>query len=68
MTVEQIGEIAGRIWQYLSDNGETSVAVLKKKLEIKGELAPLGLGWLAREEKIAFEKKGNSIKVALLNK
>lgn len=63
--VETIGAVAGQIWAYLSENGETSVANLKKQLELKGDQAGLGLGWLAREDKLVINQKGNTVKVSL---
>ncbi|OGI27154.1 MAG: hypothetical protein A2287_08140 [Candidatus Melainabacteria bacterium RIFOXYA12_FULL_32_12] len=63
--VNNIGEITGRIWDYLNANGETSLANLKKTLDLKPEQVTMSLGWLAREDKVNFEKKGNSIKVSI---
>lgn len=60
-----IGEVAGKIWKYLDTNGETTLANLKKELELKSEHASLSIGWLARENKISMEKKGNSLKISL---
>ncbi|MFH0702612.1 MAG: winged helix-turn-helix domain-containing protein [bacterium] len=61
-----IGEIAGKIWNYLNTNGETTLVNLKKDLNLKTEQATLSLGWLAREGKIDFEKKGSAIKILLV--
>ena len=60
-----IGEMAGLVWNYLSENGETSLANLKKTLNLKAEEIGYALGWLAKEEKVSFVKKGVSIKVSL---
>ena len=66
-TLEQsIGQSAGQIFNYLSENeGEASFSKLKKDLDLKSNFADLGLGWLAREDKIEISKKGNSINVKL---
>ena len=64
--IETIGEGAGLIWGYLAENGETTVAALKKEVDLKGDLAILALGWLAREGKVQIEKKGTSVKVSLV--
>lgn len=66
-TLEQeIGLSAGQIYNYLSDNkGQATFTKLKKDLDLKGNFAELGLGWLAREDKIQLAKSGNSIKVSL---
>lgn len=65
--ITEIGEIAGRVWSYLNMNGEVSLASLKKDLDLKPEQATMSLGWLAREGKVEFTKKGNSTKVNLIN-
>lgn len=61
-----IGLSAGKIYEYLSENsGEASLSKMKKALDLKGNFADLGLGWLAREDKIKICKSGNSLKVTL---
>ena len=64
--LQTVGEIAGKIWTYLDNNGESTLAGLKKELDLKPEQATLSLGWLAREGKVEIEKKGNSVKVSLI--
>ena len=36
-----------------------------KELDLKGNFADLGLGWLARENKVEIEQKGPAVKVSL---
>lgn len=63
---QEIGFSAGQIYNYLAENnGQATFTKLKKDLDLKSNFAELGLGWLAREEKIEFAKSGNSIKVKL---
>ncbi len=62
---EQIGVSAGQIYDYLNNNGETTFAKMKKELDLKGNFADLGLGWLAREDKVEISKKGSSVNVRL---
>lgn len=66
-TMEQsIGLSAGQIYNYLAENdGQATFSKLKKELDLKGNFAELGLGWLAREEKIEMAKSGNSVKITL---
>ena len=64
--METIGQTAGQIWNYLNENGETSVAKMKKELDLKGNIAELGLGWLAREGKVEMSKKGTTTNVRLV--
>ena len=62
---EQIGQSAGQIYNYLNSNGTTTFSKMKKDLDLKGNFADLGLGWLAREDKVAISKKGTSVSVSL---
>ena len=62
---EQIGFSAGRIYDYLNNNGESTFSKMKKELDLKGNFADLGLGWLAREDKVEISKKGTSVSVRL---
>lgn len=64
--METIGQTAGQIWNYLNENGETTVSKMKKELDLKGNFAELGLGWLAREGKVEMSKKGTSTNVRLV--
>lgn len=64
--MEMIGETAGQIWNYLNVNGETSISKMKKELDLKGNFAELGLGWLAREGKVEMSKKGATTNVRLV--
>ena len=62
---EKIGFAAGEIYNYLNQNGTTTFAKMKKELDLKGNFADLGLGWLARENKVEISKKGPAVKVSL---
>ncbi len=63
--LEKIGQSAGQIYNYLNDNGESSFSKMKKELDLKSNFADLGLGWLAREDKVEISKKGTSVNVRL---
>ena len=63
--MQEIAESAGQIWHYLDENGEVTLAKMKKDLDLKGNFTELGLGWLAREDKINMEKRGPHTKVRL---
>jgi hypothetical protein len=62
---DQIGYSAGQIYNYLSNNGEVSFSKIKKELDLSSNFADLGLGWLAREDKVEISKKGASVNVKL---
>ncbi len=64
---DAIGLSAGQIYNYLAEQDSlVAFSKLKKDLDLKGNFAELGLGWLARENKVDIQKSGNSIKVSLL--
>ena len=62
---EQIIEKVGVIYSYLSENGEVTTTKMKKDLSLDDNFAAMGLGWLAREDKISFSKRGAHTKVSL---
>ena len=63
---ESIGLSAGQIYNYLAENeGSATFSKMKKELDLSGNFAELGLGWLAREDKIEISKKGNSMSIKL---
>jgi hypothetical protein len=65
--MEMIGESAGQIWNYLNENGgESTLAKMKKDLDLKANFTEMGLGWLAREGKVEMTKKGTSTSIRLV--
>ena len=62
---DKIGQSAGEIYNYLNNNGESTFSKMKKELDLKGNFADLGLGWLARENKVEIAQKGPAVKVSL---
>jgi hypothetical protein len=66
MDTARIGTNAGKIWNALKDHGEMTLTQVKKETTLKDSDASLALGWLAREEKIAFQKKGKAINISLI--
>ena len=49
---ENIGINAGKIWQYLEQNGESKIVRVKRELKLSSCELYLALGWLAREGKV----------------
>jgi hypothetical protein len=67
MIKSEIGTNAGRIWQFLNQNGESSIPEIKRALSMKGSDIRMALGWLARENKIFFfAENEDNIRVILL--
>ena len=60
-----IGEYAGRVWQVLKEKSPQNLAALEKATSLKEQWLYLALGWLAREDKVAFEVKGKIVMVSL---
>ncbi len=65
MLKTNIGERAGDVFRYLENNGSCSVSKMKKDLNLKTDDINLALGWLARENKVAFFRKGNNTNITL---
>ena len=65
LSTEQIGQTAGDVWRVLSDRGAQTLAGLKKSSAASDDLILLAVGWLAREDKLAFETDGRSVSVSL---
>lgn len=66
MLNENAGEIAGKIWNALNENGQLTGKDLKKAAKLKNEKdLYLGLGWLLREDKIQAESADKDILVSL---
>lgn len=61
MIIPEIGECAGKIWLLLHEKGSMSVEELKKQTNLEEACVLLGLGWLARENKIQFSFKNNQL-------
>jgi hypothetical protein len=54
-TIEQFGRNAGTIWETLSQHGPLSEKDLIKKTHLRGYELDIGIGWLARENKIYYD-------------
>jgi len=65
MNAKAIGEAAGDVWKVLGAKGRVALTTLPKLLDQDGALVQQGVGWLAREQKIEFEKEGRALYVKL---
>jgi len=65
MTIESIGENAGKIWEVLNGQGQLNATTIKKKTGLNDKNLFLALGWLAREGKLTVEQKGNVLWLGL---
>ncbi len=63
----QIGEAAGLVWHYLKDHGATSASKLSEGTNLDRDSVQRAIGWLAREGKVAIERRGRNDCFALAN-
>jgi len=55
LTISQrVGLTAGSIWNYLTENGDTSVSKLVATLTEEEKIIQRSIGWLAQEDKITL--------------
>ncbi len=56
--VETIGEVAGKLWDYLKENESASPSRIAKEINVSKNELQRAIGWLAREEKIIIKVDG----------
>lgn len=61
----RIGELAGEVYEYLEENGETSVSRVSKSIDAPKAKVDMAIGWLAREDKLDFidKARGNAVRL-----
>jgi hypothetical protein len=62
---EEIGTVAGEIWNLLNKRGELSISRVVSEINASQSTAYMGIGWLAREEKLEFVKRSRGVFVRL---
>jgi hypothetical protein len=65
LTHDDIGQVAGLVWQSLNEQGEQSLASIKSSINAPADLVLAAIGWLAREDKLGFITKGRSVVLSL---
>ncbi len=63
--IARIGLTAGAVWHALYDQGAMSLSRLVKEVGRPRDEVLQAVGWLARENKLAFQDHGRTRKVAL---
>jgi hypothetical protein len=63
----EIDRAAGFIWRlrYLNEHGEMTFSQLKHGTSLADQPLLMGIGWLAREEKLSFTKAGTIVRLSL---
>jgi winged helix-turn-helix protein DUF2582 len=64
--LEQIGDTAGAVWHYLHENGPRTITQLVKDVDAPRDTVMQGIGWLAREDKLAIEEDARGRKLISL--
>jgi len=65
LTSDEIGHVAGEVWQLLNDQNGQSLASIKKSINAPEAIILAAIGWLAREGKLQFETSGRNTNVSL---
>ncbi len=63
--IDVIGEAAGKVWQFLDDNGPASVTKIATETGVNKNDLQRAIGWLAKEDKLVFELKGRTETLSL---
>ena len=61
----KIIQTAGKIWRLLQEKGELKISVIPRALKGKSIIVYQALGWLAREDKIRYRTKNDTVFVSL---
>jgi hypothetical protein len=63
--LEQIGDTAGLVWNYLNENGPRTLTQLAKDIDAPRDVIMQAIGWLAREDKLSIEEEARK-KIVIL--
>ena len=63
--ITEIGIVAGEIWHFLDQHGETNLSVLAAGIDKPRDTVLMSLGWLAREGHVLLEQVGREYRISL---
>ena len=63
--LDTIGNSAGKIWQYLDQNGSASVTKITNETGINKNDVQRAIGWLLKEDKLSIEVVGRTETLSL---
>ena len=63
--IQTIGETAGEIWELLDQGGPLSVSAITGKVKQPQAMVCMGVGWLAREDKLTFTQTKRGVSISL---
>lgn len=62
----RIGELAGKVWHALENNGSMTLPYLIKKMTgVNQSELLIAIGWLAREDQVDLSEDKGSIRISL---
>jgi hypothetical protein len=62
---DEIGDAAGKIWHFLSENGEASVTKITTETGLGKNEVQRAIGWLLKEDKLNIETVGRAETLSL---
>ena len=63
--LHDIGNNAGKLWHFLKENPSSTMEDAAKSLKLQENSVALADGWLAREDKLTFQREGKLVRIAL---
>ena len=60
-----IGEAAGEIWRILKEEENLSLSAVVRRVKQPQTVAYMGIGWLAREDKLVFTEAKRGISISI---
>lgn len=63
--ITEIGIVAGEIWHYLDEYGESRLKSMLKEIDRSRDLILMSLGWLAREGHVILREGGADFIISL---
>lgn len=63
----EIGTAAGKLYRFLDKNRSNALAIskIKEGTGLNGPVFDQAIGWLAREDKLKFERQGRNVLISL---
>ncbi|MBN1793874.1 MAG: winged helix-turn-helix domain-containing protein [Candidatus Omnitrophica bacterium] len=62
--ITEIGIVAGEIWHFLDQHGETELARLTTGIDRSREIVLMSLGWLAREGHVVVKNEADTYQIS----
>lgn len=63
--VDTIGETAGEIWELLNEEEQLTFSAIVGKTKRPQSMVYMGIGWLAREDKLIFTQTKRGVILSL---